>query len=137
MESPRDEGESLMLVRNPDKNASWTEELQAKGARIAIEAADVGSKQDVEDLRRRILSTMPPIGGVANGAMVMANSLFADMTYEQFQMSMQPKARGSLVLDQVFSADELDFFLMFSSISAVTGQRGQANYAASNNVCCP
>lgn len=86
------------------------------------------------DLRTRVLSTMPPIGGVANGAMILSDKMFADMTYESFQNVLKPKVDGSKNLDEVFSGDNLDFFILFSSISAVTGQRSQANYAAANNV---
>jgi hypothetical protein len=99
-----------------------------------MEAVDVTDKQDLLDLRTRVLKTMPPIGGVANGAMVMSNGLFADMTYESFQKVLKPKVDGSKYLDEVFSNDDLDFFILFSSISGVTGQQSQANYAAANNV---
>ena len=77
---------------------------------------------------------MPAIGGVANGAMVLSDRLFADMPYESFQKVLEPKVDGSKNLDEVFSGDDLDFFILFSSISVVTGQRSQANYAAANNV---
>jgi NAD(P)-dependent dehydrogenase (short-subunit alcohol dehydrogenase family) len=123
--------------RNPDKNAPWKDELLTKGAHVAIEAADATKKQDVVELRERILSTMPAIGGVANGAMVMGNSFFAEMSFDTFQKVMAPKVDGSINLDTVFSGDDLEFFILFSSISAVTGQQGQANYAAANNVSQP
>ncbi|KAL8774157.1 MAG: hypothetical protein Q9209_001265 [Squamulea sp. 1 TL-2023] len=76
---------------------------------------------------------MPRIGGVANGAMVLSDKMFADMTYESFQNVLKPKVNGSKHLDEIFSGDGLDFFILFSSISALTGQRSQANYAAANN----
>lgn len=123
--------------RNPDKSAPWKDELLAKGAHVVVEAADVTKKQDVMDLRDRILTTMPAIGGVANGAMVMGNSFLADMSFDVFQKVMAPKVDGSVNLDTVFSGDDLEFFMLFSSISAVTGQQGQANYAAANNVSQP
>ncbi|THC93486.1 hypothetical protein EYZ11_007042 [Aspergillus tanneri] len=123
----------VVTSRNPDKEALWKDELQRQGASIAIEAADVTKKQDLAELRTRILGTMPPIGGVANGAMLLADKLFADMPYDSFQKVLKPKVDGSKNLDEVFSDDDLDFFILFSSISAVTGQRSQANYAAANN----
>lgn len=114
--------------------ALWKNELQQQGVNIAIEAADVTNKQQLLELRTRILENMPPIGGVANGAMVLSDKLFADMSYDSFQKVLKPKVDGSMNLDEVFANDDLDFFILFSSISAVTGQRSQANYAAANNV---
>ncbi|KAI9040688.1 PKS-NRPS hybrid synthetase psoA [Aspergillus affinis] len=123
----------VVTSRNPDKKALWKDELQKQGANIAIEAADVTNKQQLVELRARILENMPPIGGVANGAMVLSDKLFADMSYDSFQKVLKPKVDGSMNLDEVFANDDLDFFILFSSISAVTGQRSQANYAAANN----
>ncbi|RDL31043.1 Nonribosomal peptide synthetase 14 [Venustampulla echinocandica] len=123
----------VVTSRNPNKEAPWKDELQNQGAKIAIEAADVTNKQDMINLRNHILSTMPPIGGVANGAMVQSNCYFPDLTYNTLQEVLKPKVDGSLILDEVFCSTNLDFFLLFSSISAVTGQPFQANYAAANN----
>jgi hypothetical protein len=88
------------------------------------------------NLRDYILSNMPPIGGVANGAMVQSNCSFSDLTYDTLQIVMKPKVEGSLILDEVFPDDNLEFFILFSSISAVVGQQFQSNYDAANNVGC-
>ncbi|KAF7155349.1 hypothetical protein CNMCM5623_007420 [Aspergillus felis] len=123
----------VITSRNPNKDELWTKELEKQGANVVIKAADVTKKQDMTNLRNHILSTMPPIGGAANGAMLQSNCFFADLTYDTLQEVLKPKVDGSLVLDEVFSSDDLDFFLLFSSISAVVGQPFQANYDAANN----
>ncbi|WEW55381.1 hypothetical protein PRK78_000811 [Emydomyces testavorans] len=119
--------------KNPNKDGLWKKDLESLGASIVIEAADVRNKQDVINLRNQILSIMPPIGGVVNGAMLQSNCFFSDMTYDALLKVLEPKVDGSVVLDEVFSTDDLDFFLLFSSISAVVGQPFQANYDAANN----
>jgi short-subunit dehydrogenase len=123
--------------RNPNKHIHWKEELEKTGANIVIKAADVTKKQDMINLHNHILGTMPPIGGVANGAMVQSNCFFSDLTYDALQEVLKPKVDGSMILDEVFSDDDLEFFLLFSSISAVVGQPFQANYDAANNVSFP
>ncbi|KAK1966752.1 putative hybrid NRPS/PKS enzyme [Colletotrichum sublineola] len=123
----------VVTSRDPDKKVFWKEELNRKGANIVIEAVDITVKAQLARLRTRILEAMPPIGGVANGAMVLLDSLFADMTYESLQKTMRPKVDGSRNMDEVFSGDNLDFFIMFSSITAATGTPGQSSYAAANN----
>ncbi|RYP79847.1 hypothetical protein DL770_006493 [Monosporascus sp. CRB-9-2] len=123
----------VITSRNPKNEEHWKEELEKQDANILIEAADVTNKQDMVNLRNHILSTMPPIGGLANGAMVQSNCSFPDLTYDALQEVLRPKVDGSVILDEVFSDDDLDFFLLFSSISAVTGQPFQANYDAANS----
>ena len=98
---------------------------------------DVADKQDVIRLHEELSKTMPPIAGVVNGAMVLADGLFSDMSLETFEKVLRPKVIGSNHLDEVFSSKELDFFIMFSSLSAVVGNPGQANYAAANMVMYP
>ncbi|KAH8424293.1 putative PKS-like enzyme [Aspergillus melleus] len=113
----------VVTSRNPDKEALWNDELQKQGANIAIKAADVTNKQQLVELRARILENMPPICAVANDAIVLSNSLFADKSYDSFQKTLKPKADSSMNLDEVFLNDDLDFFILFSSISAVTGRQ--------------
>ena len=79
-----------------------------------------------------IKATCPPIAGVANGAMVLHDSLFSGMPLEMMQKVLGPKIDGTKNLDQLFHDDDLDFFILFSSSACVIGNSGQANYTASN-----
>lgn len=75
---------------------------------------------------------MPTIGGVANGAMVLDDALFDNMPYEAFTKVLTPKVLGSQLLDELFFDTPLDFFILFSSTTAVMGNSGQSNYIAAN-----
>lgn len=79
-----------------------------------------------------IKTTLPPIAGVANAAMVLHDVLFSDMSFDQMQECLQPKIDGTNHLAEAFHHDKLDFFIMFSSIMCVRGNAGQSNYAAAN-----
>ncbi|KAF8846563.1 hypothetical protein BDZ45DRAFT_755927 [Acephala macrosclerotiorum] len=118
--------------RNPPASSKWKDELQSMGATVAIETCDVSNKRDVVQLHERLSATLPPIGGVINGAMIMHDIPFADMTHEIFAKVLRPKVDGSKNLDEVFWNTSLDFFIMMSSTSAVIGNPGQANYASAN-----
>jgi len=43
---------------------------------------------------------------------------------------LEPKIAGTMVLDQITRADQLDFFICFSSAVSVLGNGGQGDYAA-------
>lgn len=75
---------------------------------------------------------MPPIAGIANGAMVLRDSTFENMTLSDWQACVRPKVEGTLILDELFHTTQLDFFITFSSLTCVIGNIGQANYAAAN-----
>jgi hypothetical protein len=54
------------------------------------------------------------------------------MTYDEWQAASVAKVEGTWNLHHAFSSQPLDFFVLFSSVSGVFGQVGQANYAAAN-----
>jgi hybrid polyketide synthase/nonribosomal peptide synthetase ACE1 len=75
---------------------------------------------------------MPSIGGVAQGAMVLQDTMFLDLDLARFNSVLQPKVQGSILLDELFSENTLDFMVFFSSMAALTGNPGQAAYNAAN-----
>jgi hybrid polyketide synthase/nonribosomal peptide synthetase ACE1 len=81
---------------------------------------------------KAIKQTMPRVAGVCNGAMVLIDGLLSNMPYDTFNSVIRPKVEGTILLDQLFSENTLDFFIMFSSLTCVTGNIGQTPYAASN-----
>lgn len=75
---------------------------------------------------------MPPIAGVANGAMSMDDIPFDKMSLQSMNKVLRPKVDGSKILDEIFYDTPLDFFIMFSSMTACIGNPGQSHYAAAN-----
>ena len=62
--------------------------------------------------------------------MVLHDTLFQDMSMDMMRDVLQPKVDGTNNLDELFYNDDLDFFILFSSLACVVGNSGQANYAA-------
>ena len=54
------------------------------------------------------------------------------MTYGDWRTALDPKVQGTWNLHEALKAEKLDFFILFSSLSGIIGQSGQANYAAAN-----
>ncbi|KAI1497898.1 hypothetical protein F5X99DRAFT_395284 [Biscogniauxia marginata] len=123
----------VLASRNPNTSLKWTEELmQTHGATIKIEKVDVTSLDNVLALKATISRSMPQVAGIINGAMVLDDRVFAQMTTEIWNRVLLPKAIGSKNLDLVFSEPCLEFFIMTSSFAAIGGHPGQSNYAAAN-----
>jgi acyl transferase domain-containing protein/acyl carrier protein len=106
--------------------------LEAKGARIVAVEADVAAPAQVERALAEVRRRMPPFRGVIHAAGVLDDATLLKMTGEQIRAVMAPKAAGAWALHAATKADPLDFFVMFSSASALLGLAGQANYAAAN-----
>ncbi|KAK0610089.1 hypothetical protein B0T17DRAFT_629823 [Bombardia bombarda] len=116
----------------PEAHTAWQEELIAQGVNIKFEKMDVTRKDQVLGLKSRLAESWPPIGGVANGAMVLEDRVFSEMSVDTLHRVMRPKTVGSKNLDIVFSSSDMDFFILVSSFAAMGGHPGQSNYAAGN-----
>ncbi|KAL8707331.1 MAG: hypothetical protein Q9220_007621 [cf. Caloplaca sp. 1 TL-2023] len=125
-------GHVYLTSRDPMVDEKWLESFEESGATVKAIPMDVTNKRSVESVVAGIQSTGIPICGVINGAMVLRDSLFSNMTIDQMQQVLGPKIDGTNNLDEVFYNDRLDFFIMFSSAACVIGNPGQANYTAAN-----
>ncbi len=100
--------------------------------RIHVFAADVGEESEVEKLLEKIRAELPPLAGVAHLAGVLDDALLSQQSLERFRTALAPKAFGACYLDRLTKDDELDFFIVSSSVSSLFGSPGQANYATAN-----
>ncbi|KAI3401844.1 hypothetical protein diail_8222 [Diaporthe ilicicola] len=122
--------------RNPKIDQAWLELVEAEGAIVKTYAMDVTSRDSIRAVVKQIEAEMPPIGGVANGAMILKDSLFANQSHEVFLETLRPKVDGTRFLDEIFTDNDLDFFMCFSSLASVSGNMGQTAYAAANAYMC-
>lgn len=97
---------------------------------LIICTSDVTNRESVCRAYASIRESLPPIGGVANGAMVLKDCLFAQTTLEDIQSVMAPKVQGSIVLSEVFGDLDLEFFILFGSAAGPLGNVGQTAYSA-------
>ncbi|KAI1350261.1 hypothetical protein F5Y01DRAFT_326635 [Xylaria sp. FL0043] len=121
-----------LTSRRPNLDARWIKSFEGTGADVKVFSMDVTDKRAVEVVVNDIKLNCPPIAGVANGAMVLDDSLFSKMPANKMQDVLRPKIDGSNHLDELFFHEKLDFFIPFSSASCIVGNVGQSNYAAAN-----
>lgn len=100
--------------------------------RIHVFTADVGEESEVAELLERIRAELPPLAGIAHLAGVLDDALLGQQDLERFRTTLSPKAFGALHLDRLTNDDELDFFIVSSSVSSLFGSPGQSNYATAN-----
>jgi hybrid polyketide synthase/nonribosomal peptide synthetase ACE1 len=122
----------VIASRNPKVDPAVVQLLERKGARLVVATLDITNKEELERAYQNISATMPPIGGVANGAMVLQDKSFDNMTWDDFDKALRAKVQGSRNLDDLFHTTDLEFFVLFSSLASIFGNKGQSNYGAAN-----
>ncbi|KIL88308.1 polyketide synthase [Fusarium avenaceum] len=112
-----------------NEDRTFVRELSETGCRIQCISCDVSKDHD---LQRAIqvckTDELPPIRGVIHAAMVLQDSILEQMTTENFQAAIAPKVNGSWNLHSIFQ--DVDFFIMLSSINGIVGYASQSNYSA-------
>jgi acyl transferase domain-containing protein/enoyl-CoA hydratase/carnithine racemase len=105
--------------------------LQARGA-VEYRPLDLDDLPQVEQLVAAILREHRQLNGVVHSAGMTADSFLLKKTAGEFRRVLAPKTTGTHHLDQATRDVDLDFLLLFSSLTAAVGNLGQADYAAAN-----
>jgi NADP-dependent 3-hydroxy acid dehydrogenase YdfG/acyl carrier protein len=108
--------------------------LAATGVQVKVVAADVSTAAGVAALMAALTAHQVPLGGVLHCAGVLDDGVLLRQTPERFAAVMAPKADGAWRLHRAVQKAGLrpDFFVLYSSMSAVLGSPGQGNYVAAN-----
>ncbi|KJS57801.1 beta-ketoacyl reductase, partial [Streptomyces rubellomurinus] len=109
--------------------AELVAELAELGAEARVAACDVA---DRDDLAKLLVDLDHPLTAVVHAAGVMDDSLVESLTAEQVEHVMRPKVDAAWHLHELTAGTELSAFVLFSSMAAMIGNPGQANYAAAN-----
>jgi amino acid adenylation domain-containing protein len=111
------------------------DDLAASGARIEYLAADVSDRSGVERLMAAVRTNFGTLHGIIHAAGVTRDRPLARKSDDEFRQVLSAKVAGTVWLDALSEGFPLDFFILFSSISGVFGNPGQADYAAANAYC--
>ncbi|KAI1099372.1 fatty acid synthase S-acetyltransferase [Jackrogersella minutella] len=110
----------------------FVSELKSMDCDVKLVKGDVTKFDDVS---RAVSSATHPLKGVIQMSMVLRDQNFEAMTIEDWNAVVAPKVQGTWNLHNatVTARSKLDFFVLFSSLSGIIGQPGQANYASGNS----
>ncbi|KAI9892063.1 MAG: Type I Iterative PKS [Vezdaea aestivalis] len=106
-------------------------ELEAGNVRVATPTCDITKEESLAMTLEECAHTMPPVKGCIQASMVLRDSIFENMSLADFKTGIKPKVQGTWALHKQLPSD-LDFFVILSSASGISGNRGQANYSAGN-----
>ncbi|KAI3395544.1 hypothetical protein diail_1206 [Diaporthe ilicicola] len=123
----------LLSRRGPVQDAAkqLVKELELTCDKIATPACDVTDSEALREVIDKCLTTMPPVKGCIQGSMVLKDNRLENMTLDEWNDAVRPKANASWNLHDVLGRD-LGFFIILSSTVGITGGPEQANYAAGN-----
>jgi zearalenone synthase (highly reducing iterative type I polyketide synthase) len=102
--------------------------LKNQGVQVEVLACDISSESAVASSLGACSEKLGAIRGIVQGAMVLRDTLFVNMTHQQWIEATRCKIQGSWNLHK--HLPNVDFFIILSSAVATFGNRGQSNYSA-------
>jgi len=126
------EAEYQRLLRDREIRANLAR-IRETGAQVEYHAIDV---RDAAALGRLLhdLDQRGGIDGVIHGAGVIEDKLVRDKTPESFDRVFGTKVESAFTLARLLDFRRLKFCVFFASLTSRFGNRGQADYAAANEV---
>lgn len=106
--------------------------LEKAGAEVLIAEADASNEQQMACVLRDAKQRWGRVDGVVHSAGVPGGGLIQQKSLDTSLSILKPKVEGTRVLCRVLDAEPLDFVLLCSSLTAITGGAGQVDYTAAN-----
>ncbi|SAL32948.1 polyketide synthase [Caballeronia udeis] len=106
--------------------------LLVPSSQLMYQSLDLNSADAVDALIKEIVNRYGALHGVIHSAGMTHDSMIVNKSAATFAEVLEPKVTGTFHLDQATSELDLDFLVLFSSVSAAMGNVGQADYATAN-----
>ena len=123
----------LMGRRAPSEEALRAiREMEQREAQVFAMQGDVSHAEDVARVLAEINQALPLLRGVIHSAGVLDDGVLLQQTWERYANVFGPKVFGAWHLHALTKHMPLDFFVLFSSVSALLGSPAQTNHSAAN-----
>lgn len=110
------------------------ERIEATGARVHYYAVDVRDSFAFSELIDKLYDSFGKIDAVINGAGVIEDAYIKDKSLASFDRVFGTKVDAALTLASRLQMDTLKYLIFFSSVVGRTGNAGQIDYVAANEV---
>ncbi|MGH8258832.1 MAG: SDR family NAD(P)-dependent oxidoreductase, partial [Steroidobacteraceae bacterium] len=125
----------LVLAGRATLSAARSEQLrvlQSLGAQVEYCSADLRDPGAIRELIVHVVGKFGALDGIIHAAGVHRDSLLIHKSESDLRDVLSLKVTSVAALDEATADLGLDCFVLFSSVSAVFGNAGQADYAAAN-----
>jgi acyl transferase domain-containing protein len=107
-------------------------EIRSLAGGLIVAQCDVTNLEQMQETVARAIKKFGKIDGVIHAAGVLDDGPLMLKTAQSTARVLDPKVRGTLVLEQALRNVPLRCFVLFSSISSIDPPSGQVDYAAAN-----
>jgi NAD(P)-dependent dehydrogenase (short-subunit alcohol dehydrogenase family)/acyl carrier protein len=125
------EANKILSVREIKENIR---KIERNGSDVEYFSIDIRNYEALKKAVCKIREKWGSIKGIIHGAGVLADKYIHEKTEEQFREVFCTKVTGFYNLLEATEEDRLTHICCFSSVSAIYGNKGQADYSMANEV---
>ncbi|MCM3746403.1 SDR family NAD(P)-dependent oxidoreductase [Paenibacillus pasadenensis] len=107
-------------------------EIEAGGSVVILYQCNVADEAETASMLADIRLRFGEIRGIVHGAGIVRTEPLAAKSLHTFQQVVSAKIYGTWLLDRLTQQDELDFFVMYSSVATLFETGDQSDYLAAN-----
>jgi len=131
----RDGADVVLVDRTGENDGPAVQEIRALGRRCLHVSCDVSDPGQVEAMAERVATEMGKVAILVNNAGITRDNLFIRMQAGDWDDVLAINLRGTFLCSKVFARgmmkDRWGRIVNVTSVVGLTGNKGQANYAAS------
>lgn len=109
------------------------QEVEKMGSTISYHSADVSNEDDMRKVITSLRGKYGNINGIIHSAGVAGEGFIYAKSEQRLCEVLKPKVQGTFILDKLTKTDNMDFFILFSSVADLIGTPGQGDYIAANS----
>ena len=99
---------------------------------VTAHRADTSSQEEAAHVTASAPGQLPQLQGMMHASGVLADATFGNQSAASLRQAFAPKSGSAANLHKATQQSPLSFQVIFSSVTALLGGMGQANYAAAN-----
>jgi phthiocerol/phenolphthiocerol synthesis type-I polyketide synthase E len=108
-------------------------ELESLGSKVITGCIDASDLEGTRALVAEVEKAHGPVRGVLHSAGMPGAGVIALKDKGQADLVVRSKLHGTLILHDIFRERKLDFFFLFSSVSAIFGEAARIDYTGGNS----
>ncbi|WP_437571742.1 SDR family NAD(P)-dependent oxidoreductase [Sorangium sp. So ce542] len=132
--TPAEIGRQVAKILASREVRATLDAIRAAGGEALYVPVDVNDPRAVAAALDQVRGAFGPVTAIVHGAGVLADKLIAEKTVEQLERVFRTKVGGLRALLGATEGDPLKAIVLFSSIAARSGNKGQCDYAMANEV---
>jgi acyl carrier protein len=132
----RQDWDNWLTSHPPEESTSQKiqqiQSLETLKATVRIIQADVANLAQMQEAIAQVQQEFGAIQGVIHAAAVSGGGMMQLATQQAIARALAPKVQGTRILEALLHENNLDFFILCSSLSAFRGAPGMMDYVAEN-----